>query len=75
MNTDAIWNALAILGNVKIPVAHIYNAMPPGSSMSSIASEILRIQDRLYAEAAEEGVSLQIKPYHGGLGIYLQKFN
>jgi hypothetical protein len=72
MNTDTIWNALAILGNVKIPVAHIYNAMPHGSS---IDSEIQRIHFLLHAEAAEEGVSLQIKPFYGGLDIYLQKFS
>ena len=71
MNTDNIWTALSVSGNVKIPQAHIYRQMPPGSS---IDSEIQRIHFLLHAEAAEEGVGLWIKSYYGGLDISLRKF-
>jgi hypothetical protein len=73
MNTNAIWIALATFGNVKIPLAHIYNEIPPGF-MISVESEMQRIQARLHAEAIEEGVSLRIKSYFGGLDVSLRKF-
>ena len=74
MPTNAIWIALATFGNVKIPLAHIYNEIPSGF-MISIESEIQRIRAQLNAEAIEEGVSLRIKSYFGGLDVSLRKFN
>ena len=74
MSTNDIWIDLATFGVVKIPLARIYNEIPPGF-MISVESEMQRIRDRLHAEAAEEGVSLWIKSYYGGLDISLRKFS